>query len=101
MADLPYVDQDRPQPVDIKFERAGDRIFSRDVFSDGQLGVIRTPWFPAAKSPEHAEVMAELLLNPEFTVWVSEGFFTDEKLDEIVTRLREIRRANSVRGIEP
>lgn len=87
--------------VDVKIEREGDKVFSRDVFQDGSLGVIKTPWFPDAKSPEHAEIMAEILTNPAYTILLSNGFFTDEKLDQMAEKLREIRCANSLRRDEP
>lgn len=84
--------------VDTQIQIEGNRLVSRDVFSDGSLSCLKGD-LGTYKTPEHAEIMAYLYAEPMMLIWASEGKLTQELIDKMAAELRQ-RRLDGARQEE-
>lgn len=82
------------QPTDVIVTRVGNCLVGQDVFPGGDLSCLKQH-LGEYKSPEHADIMRELLFSPDprMLVLIASGKITDEMIDQMVERLRVIRAA--------
>lgn len=74
--------------VDVDIYAEGNSVKGNDVYEDGSTSLL-TPLMMECETPEHAEVMAEILRNPLYMIYLSMGKLTQEKFDAIVLKWRE------------
>lgn len=70
----------------------GNRVVSRDVFYNGELGCLKGD-LGQHESPEHAEAMVLLYNRADFLLLAAEGKITQDVVDKLVSLIRE-RKAN-------
>jgi hypothetical protein len=74
--------------VDVDIYAEGNSVKGNDVYEDGSTSLL-TPLLMECETPEHAEVMTEILDNPLYMVYISTGKLTVKKFNAIVERWRE------------
>lgn len=79
-----------PPIVDIDICVVGNQLVGVDVDCDGNRSIMKSD-LGTYESPEHAEVMKELMFNPKYTYLISSGIVTKEFVDNVVSVLRQQR----------
>lgn len=77
-------------PVDVDIVVRGNTAYAVDVFPGGERSCLRQR-LGTYESPEHAMIMGEILSNPVYLVYLSNGKLTQEKVDQMAAELRKRR----------
>lgn len=82
--------------VDVDIQREGCRLVGRDVYSNGEQGVIKSD-LGSYKTPEHADAMLLLMNRPDF--FLLAATITDEQIDKLAAEI--LKRKNNAHVRNP